>query len=89
MAEPHTLTFLFTDVEGCTFQERNPKAISEALVRHNEILRTAIDAHDVRGCYRLRARRCRLISMLLEQFALGALTSQCRGYPWYSRRRWA
>ena len=49
MAEPHTgtLTFLFTDVEGSTLLwERNPKAMSEALVRHDEILRTAIEAHN-------------------------------------------
>ena len=47
MAEPHTLTFLFTDVEGSTFLwERNPKAMSEALVRHEEILRTTIEAHE-------------------------------------------
>src|SRR5829696_3495023 len=49
MAEPHTgtITFLFTDVEGSTsLWERNPKAMSEALVRHDEILRTAIEAHD-------------------------------------------
>jgi class 3 adenylate cyclase len=47
MAEPHTLTFLFTDVEGSTsLWEKNPKAMSEALVRHDEILRTAIEAHD-------------------------------------------
>src|SRR5215208_7476725 len=53
MAEPHTgthtgtITFLFTDVEGSTFLwERNLKAMSEALVRHDEILRTAIEAHE-------------------------------------------
>jgi hypothetical protein len=37
MAEPHSLTFLFTDVEGSTFLwQRNPKAMSEALVRHDD-----------------------------------------------------
>ena len=49
MAEPHTgtLTFLFTDIEGSTrLWERNPKAMSEALVCHDEILRTAIEAHN-------------------------------------------
>src|SRR5215204_2591358 len=49
MAEPHTgpLTFLFTDVEGSTsLWERNPKAMSEALSRHDEILRAAIEAHN-------------------------------------------
>jgi predicted ATPase/class 3 adenylate cyclase len=49
MAEPHTgtITFLFTDVEGSTsLWERNPEAMSEALSRHDEILRTAIEAHD-------------------------------------------
>src|SRR5215208_7444138 len=51
MAEPHTgpLTFLFTDVEGSTsLWERNPKAMSEALSRHDEILRAAIEAHNGR-----------------------------------------
>ena len=45
MAEPHTgtITFLFTDVEGSTsLWERNPEAMSEALSRHDEILRTSI-----------------------------------------------
>jgi class 3 adenylate cyclase len=47
MAEPHTLTFLFTDVEGSTsLWEKNPEAMSEALLRHDEILRKAIEAHD-------------------------------------------
>jgi predicted ATPase/class 3 adenylate cyclase len=49
MAESHTgtITFLFTDVEGSTsLWERNPEAMSEALSRHDEILRTAIEAHD-------------------------------------------
>jgi hypothetical protein len=47
MAEPHTLTFLFTDVEGSTsLWEKNPEVMSEALLRHDEILRTAIEAHD-------------------------------------------
>src|SRR5215207_9672563 len=49
MAGPHTgtITFLFTDVEGSTsLWEKNPEAMSEALLRHDEILRTAIEAHD-------------------------------------------
>src|SRR5215216_1633825 len=49
MAGPHTgtITFLFTDVEGSTsLWERNPEAMSEALSRHDEILRTATEAHD-------------------------------------------
>jgi predicted ATPase/class 3 adenylate cyclase len=49
MAEPHTgkITFLFTDVEGSTsLWERTPKAMSEALSRHDEILRTVIEAHN-------------------------------------------
>src|SRR5215207_8989962 len=49
MAEPHTgnITFLFTDVEGSTsLWERTPKAMSQALSRHDEIMRTAIEAHN-------------------------------------------
>jgi predicted ATPase/class 3 adenylate cyclase len=49
MAEPHTgkITFLFTDVEGSTsLWEWTPKAMSEALSRHDEILRTVIEAHN-------------------------------------------
>jgi predicted ATPase/class 3 adenylate cyclase len=49
MAKPHkdTITFLFTDVEGSTsLWEKNPEAMSEALYRHDEILRTAIEAHN-------------------------------------------
>jgi predicted ATPase/class 3 adenylate cyclase len=49
MAGPHTgkITFLFTDVEGSTsLWESMPQAMSEALSRHDEILRTAIEAHN-------------------------------------------
>lgn len=49
MAEPHTgtITFLFTDVEGSTsLWERNAEAMSEALSRHDEILRNVIEAHN-------------------------------------------
>src|SRR5215204_6403418 len=48
MAESHTgtITYLFTDVEGSTsLWEKNPNAMSEALSRHDEILRTSIKAH--------------------------------------------
>jgi predicted ATPase/class 3 adenylate cyclase len=49
MAEAHTLTFLFTDVEGSTLLwEKNAKAMSEALVLHDEILRTVIETHNGR-----------------------------------------
>jgi len=38
------ITFLFTDVQGSTpLWEREPKAMSEALSRHDEILRKAIE----------------------------------------------
>jgi class 3 adenylate cyclase len=49
MAEPHTgrITFLFTDVEGSTsLWDRMPEAMSGALSRHDEILRTIIEAHN-------------------------------------------
>jgi class 3 adenylate cyclase len=40
------VTFLFTDVEGSTrLWEQSPGAMREALERHDEILRAAIDAH--------------------------------------------
>jgi predicted ATPase/class 3 adenylate cyclase len=40
-----TVTFLFTDIEGSTrLWERNPQAMQEALVRHDELLRSAIEA---------------------------------------------
>src|SRR5262245_5931312 len=42
-----TVTFLFTDLEGSTrLWEELPEAMSDALGRHDEILRTAVDAHD-------------------------------------------
>ncbi len=42
-----TVTFLFTDVEGSTRAwEQHAEAMAVALRRHDEILRTAIDAHD-------------------------------------------
>jgi class 3 adenylate cyclase len=42
-----TVTFLFTDIEGSTrMWERSPQAMQAALVRHDEILREAIEEHD-------------------------------------------
>jgi class 3 adenylate cyclase len=42
-----TVTFLFTDLESSTrLWEELPEAMSEALARHDEILRTEVDAHD-------------------------------------------
>jgi predicted ATPase/class 3 adenylate cyclase len=41
-----TFTFLFTDVEGSTkLWERGPEAMSQALGRHDELLREAVEAH--------------------------------------------
>jgi len=41
-----TVAFLFTDVEGSTsLWQDHPQAMSAALARHDEILRTAIDGH--------------------------------------------
>src|SRR3712207_6639003 len=48
-----TITFLFTDVEGSTkLWERSPEAMSEAIARHHESLREAIES---RGGYVLNA----------------------------------
>jgi predicted ATPase/class 3 adenylate cyclase len=42
-----TVTFLFTDLEGSTrLWEEHPDAMKPALARHDELVRTAIDAHD-------------------------------------------
>ena len=39
-----TVTFLFTDLEGSTrLWEEHPEAMPAALVRHDELLRGAID----------------------------------------------
>jgi predicted ATPase/class 3 adenylate cyclase/Tfp pilus assembly protein PilF len=41
-----TVTFLFTDIEGSTkLWERSPEAMSEALARHDKILRETIEIH--------------------------------------------
>jgi hypothetical protein len=43
-----TVTFLFTDLEASTrLWEEYPEAMREALARHDEILRSAIDSRDV------------------------------------------
>jgi class 3 adenylate cyclase len=42
-----TVTFLFTDIEGSTpLWDAHPAAMREALARHDEIVRKAIDAAD-------------------------------------------
>jgi predicted ATPase/class 3 adenylate cyclase len=42
-----TVTFLFTDIEGSTgLWEAAPEAMRAALVRHDELVRGAIEAHD-------------------------------------------
>ena len=42
-----TVTFLFSDIEGSTrLWEEHPDAMQECLARHDEIMRTAITAHD-------------------------------------------
>jgi class 3 adenylate cyclase/DNA-binding XRE family transcriptional regulator len=41
-----TVTFLFTDIEGSTrYWEQHPQAMSDALARHDAILRTTTEAH--------------------------------------------
>jgi len=41
-----TVTFLFTDIEGSTARwDRHPDAMRAALVRHDALLRTAVEAH--------------------------------------------
>ena len=41
-----TVTFLFTDLEGSTrLWEEHPEAMRDALARHDEILRSTIEAH--------------------------------------------
>ena len=40
------VTFLFTDIEGSTeLWERHPETMGEAVARHDEILRRAIEDH--------------------------------------------
>src|SRR5712664_3953862 len=41
-----TVTFLFTDIEGSTrLWEQHPEAMRDALARHDEILRDAVESH--------------------------------------------
>jgi len=41
------VTFLFTDIEGSTRRwEADAQAMRAALIAHDEVLRTAIEAHD-------------------------------------------
>src|SRR3954468_2436915 len=42
-----TVTFLFSDIEGSTRQwEEHPDAMRDCLARHDEIMRSAVTAHD-------------------------------------------
>jgi predicted ATPase/class 3 adenylate cyclase/Tfp pilus assembly protein PilF len=42
-----TVTFLFTDIEGSTkLWEEHPNAMRDALARHDELMRAAIEEHD-------------------------------------------
>jgi len=42
-----TITFLFTDIQGSTqLWERCPEAMQQALHRHDELLRQAIETHN-------------------------------------------
>jgi class 3 adenylate cyclase len=44
-----TVAFLFTDLEGSTrLWESSPDLMHEALARHDELLRTAVESHDSR-----------------------------------------
>ena len=47
MHDPSTITtFLFTDIEGSTqLWEREPKRMEPALARHDDLARSAVDAH--------------------------------------------
>ncbi len=50
MADPPLITFLFADIEGSTsLWERDAHAMRAALARHDEILRSAIEASGGRG----------------------------------------
>ncbi len=41
------VTFLFTDIEGSTRRwEADPEAMRAALLAHDEVLRSAIEAHE-------------------------------------------
>src|SRR5690242_17419694 len=41
-----TVTFLFTDIEGSTKRwEQDPRQMKAALMRHDQLLRSAIDEH--------------------------------------------
>ena len=41
-----TVTFLFTDLEGSTrLWEAHPQEMSDALARHNAIVRAAVESH--------------------------------------------
>jgi class 3 adenylate cyclase len=43
-----TVTFLFTDLEGSTrLWEQHPEAMREALARHDELLREAVESRAV------------------------------------------
>jgi predicted ATPase/class 3 adenylate cyclase len=71
-----TLTFLFSDIEGSSqLWERYPRAMQAAVIRHNDLLRTAIEQH---GGHVVKFRGDGVFAVFVEaqKGALAALTAQ-------------
>ena len=77
-----TVTFLFSDIEGSTrLWEEHPDAMQRCLARHDELMRTAIAAHDgvAMSFDELAAVRNRT-----ARAGRRLTRTACRGYRWRS-----
>jgi predicted ATPase/DNA-binding SARP family transcriptional activator len=78
-----TLTFLFTNIVGSTrLLEQRPQAMREALARHDELLRRAIEGHGGRVFKTVGGQFCAAFSAAAEAVAAALTAQRALREPW-------